>query len=159
MEIMVGMGEIQATRAPAMLKAIGVGSCIALALYDSHTRIGGLAHILLPSINESTDLSCPNKFADHAVGALMDKMRSCGADVENVEAKVFGGANMFPDTVSPDSSLDIGRKNLQAVLNELKRLGIAVVDKSVGGNVSRTVVFDTGEGAVSVRNTPILCVD
>ena len=159
MEIAVGMGEIQVTQAPTTLKAIGIGSCIALTLYDSQSRIGGLAHILLPSISESTDMAYPNRFADCAVGALIDKMHSRGADVDNIEAKVFGGANMFPDAVSPNSSLDIGKRNLKAVFKELKRLGIEVVATSVGGHVGRTVVFDTEEGSVLVRSTPLMCWD
>ena len=159
MEIAVGMGEIQVTGAPNLLKAVGIGSCIALTLYDSHTRIGGLAHILLPSIDESIDRSYPTRFADFAVNALLSEMQEYGADIDSIEAKVFGGANMFPDSVSPDSSLDIGRRNLLAVLKELGSLGIEVAAKNVGGHVGRTVIFDTAQGSVLVRTTPLLCMD
>jgi len=159
MEIAVQMGEIQVTRAPNILKAVGIGSCIVLTLYDSTNRIGGLAHILLPSIGYSTDMSYPSRFADYAVGALIDRMRSFGADVDSLDARIFGGANMFPDAVCPDSNLDIGKKNLNVVLNELKSAGIAVVAESVGGSTGRTVVFDTGEGSVSVRETPLVRMD
>ncbi|NLY51006.1 MAG: hypothetical protein GX062_08405, partial [Firmicutes bacterium] len=44
----VGMADLAAARVPVVLCTIGLGSCVGIALYDRETRVGGLAHIMLP---------------------------------------------------------------------------------------------------------------
>ncbi len=97
MEIAVGMGEIEVTESAHLLGAVGIGSCVAVALYDSYTRIGGLAHIVLPYMEEAHDNSHPARFADVAIGMMIDEMKRRGARIQNIGAKIFGGANMFPE--------------------------------------------------------------
>ncbi len=48
MEISVGIGEIKVVDNGCFLKAVGLGSCIALALYEENTNIAGLAHFMIP---------------------------------------------------------------------------------------------------------------
>ena len=44
----VGIAQAHIDRAPVILKAYGLGSCIAVSLYDPDTGLGGLGHMLLP---------------------------------------------------------------------------------------------------------------
>ena len=44
----VSIAESKIDRAPTVLKAYGLGSCVAVALYDPGTRLGGMGHMLLP---------------------------------------------------------------------------------------------------------------
>ena len=37
-----------AVASTGVIATIGLGSCVAIALYDPTARVGGLAHILLP---------------------------------------------------------------------------------------------------------------
>ena len=46
--IEVGMGEGAVAVDPQVLSSPGIGSCVAVALYDSERRIGGMAHVMLP---------------------------------------------------------------------------------------------------------------
>ena len=46
--IKVGMADLKICKAPDALTTIGLGSCIGIAIYDSSTKISGLAHIMLP---------------------------------------------------------------------------------------------------------------
>ena len=41
-------GELRVSEAPDRLAIHGLGSCVAVFVYDPGARIGGLAHILLP---------------------------------------------------------------------------------------------------------------
>ena len=50
-EVRVNVADLAVAASESVLLTIGLGSCVAIALYDPATRIGGLAHILLP--NES----------------------------------------------------------------------------------------------------------
>src|SRR5262245_65587137 len=49
-EIRVHVAELVAATG-GMLVTIGLGSCVAIALYDPEAHVAGLAHVLLPSEN------------------------------------------------------------------------------------------------------------
>ena len=151
MEIAVGMGEINVSSTPHLLMAVGIGSCIALTLYDKDTGIAGLAHVMLPCIVEAHDNSHPARFADVAVGMLIDEMKGRGVKVKNIRAKIFGGANMFPGLISSNGNIAVGKRNILAVREELKRNNIEVIAEEVGGHIARTVLFDTRDGSVLVK--------
>jgi len=151
MDIAVGMGEIKITESPHLLKAIGIGSCVAVALYDKDNRIGGLAHVMLPCFEEAHDKSNPTRFTDIAIAMMIDEMKRRGACTQSTTAKIFGGANMFPEIISSDSAMDIGKRNVVAVREELKGYSIEITASEVGGHIGRTVIFDTSDNAVTVK--------
>ena len=156
MEIAVGMGEIKVTESPHLLRAVGIGSCIAVALYDRGTKIGGLAHTMLPDIEEAHNKSYPARFADVAIGMMIDEMKSRGACIQDIRAKVFGGANMFPNIILSDSPMDVGKRNIFAVKEELKRHNIRIVGSEVGDHIGRSVIFDTSNGSVMVKTANLM---
>jgi chemotaxis protein CheD len=151
MEITVGMGEIKVTGSPSLLRAVGLGSCIAVALYDEETGIGGLAHIMLPHLQKAYGDSLPTRFADVAVGKMIDEMKKQGSRIQGIKAKIFGGANMFPEIIVSNSPMDVGYKNIQAVRDALKRNDIEILVSAVGHHIGRTVIFDTRNGSVVVK--------
>ena len=153
MEISVGMGEIKIAESPHVLKAIGLGSCIAVTLYDGETKIGGMAHILLPTIEEVCNKSCPPRFVDVAIGMMIDEMNKGGADIKAIKAKIFGGANMFPGIISSDGLMDVGKRNILAAKEELERFQIKITAEEVGDHIGRTVLFDTSNGSAVVKTT------
>ncbi len=151
MESTVGMGEIMVAESPNLLRAVGIGSCIAVALYDRDTTIGSLAHIMLPCIEESHNKSHPARFSDVAIGIMIGEIKERGARIQNVRAKIFGGANMFPEIISSDSTMDIGKRNISAVREELEKHNIEIIAEEVGDHIGRTVLFNTEDGSVVVK--------
>ena len=151
MEITVGMGEIRVAKALDLLIAIGLGSCVAVAVYDKETKTGGLAHIVLPYIREAQDQSHPNRFSDIAIDEMIEQMKNQGARIRDLKAKIFGGANMFPELISSASTMDVGKRNILTVRDELKRHNIPIIAEDVGDHVGRTVIFDTRDGSVVVK--------
>ncbi len=145
------MGEIMVAESPNLLRSVGIGSCIAVTLYDRDTAIGGLAHIVLPCIEEAHNKSHPARFSDVAIGMMIDEIKKQGARIQNVRAKIFGGANMFPEIISSDSTMDIGRRNISAVREELEKHNIEIIAEEVGDDIGRTVLFDTRDGSVVVK--------
>jgi chemotaxis protein CheD len=154
-EITVGIGDIKVTESPHILRIVGLGSCIAVVLYDKGTRIGGLAHVMLPHIEESHDKSNPSRFSDIAVGLMIEEMERRGARTQEIRAKIFGGSNMFPEIIFSNGSMDIGKRNILAVKEELKRYNIQIAASEVGDHIGRTVLFDTGDGSVLVKTAPL----
>ncbi len=151
MELTVGMGEAVVTQSPDLLRAVGIGSCIAVALYDRNTSIGGLAHVMLPCIEEANDKSDPARFTDVAIGMMIEEMKDRGAYIHDVSAKIFGGANMFPEIIPTNSTMNIGERNISAAREELQKYDIEITVEDVGDHVGRTVLFDTGDGSVIVK--------
>ncbi len=46
--IKVGMADLKVCKSPDGVTTLGLGSCVGIALRDPVTKIGGLAHIMLP---------------------------------------------------------------------------------------------------------------
>src|SRR5690349_22607382 len=115
------------------LITIGLGSCVAIILYDEATRVGGLAHAVLPDESMARDRSNPAKFATSAVSLLLAEMTRLGADARRVRAKLVGGASMFANLI-PSGSIDIGDRNVAAARRALAAQGIPIVGEDVGSD-------------------------
>ena len=121
-----------------MLSTIGLGSCVAIVLYDAEAAIGGLAHVLLPSESMSRDRSNPAKFPATVVPLLVDEMHRLGADLRRIRAKIAGGASMFTNLI-PSGGINIGERNVIAVREVLGQIGIPVVADDTGSDYGRSV--------------------
>ena len=125
------------------LVAIGLGSCIGLALVDRTANVAGLAHVVLPESQGKTEPRA--KFADLAVPDLIGRLVSAGAVRRRLEAVLVGGARMF----SVGASLDIGARNAEAVRDALAKEGIRIHAEEVGGNRGRTARIIVGTEVTS----------
>ncbi len=45
---LVGIAQMVILKAPERICCMGLGSCVAIFLYDDLTKIGGVVHVLLP---------------------------------------------------------------------------------------------------------------
>lgn len=147
--IPVGMSQIKTAKSPEQLAVYGIGSCIILSVYDAVRKIGGLAHIMLPdSAGMDPSAINPVKFADTAVPTLIDAVLEQGALRASLEAKMFGGSEMFPPT--EDYTNTIGRDNTKAVKDALKKHQINLVGEDTGGTHGRSIEFDLSNGKAKV---------
>ena len=76
--VKVGMADLNICRAPDMITTLGLGSCIGIAVYDSVTKIGGLAHIMLPDSTQMRNNLNIAKFADTGIEELVRRMVAAG---------------------------------------------------------------------------------
>jgi chemotaxis protein CheD len=88
------------------------------------------------------------KFADRAVPALIAQMAGAGARRARLEAVLVGGAQMFSLGAS---TLEIGRRNEEAVREALKREGVGVSAAVTGGTKGRTVRVHVDDARVTVK--------
>lgn len=149
--IKVMMADLNIGEAPNVLKTTGLGSCVGIALYDKNTRIGGLAHIMLPSsklaANEQINSA---KYADTAVPILLENMLKLGAERRYIVGKLVGGAQMFQFKSSNDM-LRIGPRNVEAAKQILMELGIPIIAEDTGGSYGRTIELDLNSGVLQIR--------
>jgi chemotaxis protein CheD len=78
-EIRVKVADYAVATGDVIISTLGLGSCVAIMLYDGSSRIGGLAHILLPSEGLSLDSENRAKFPSTAIPMLVEEMRKRGA--------------------------------------------------------------------------------
>ncbi|MDH3454055.1 MAG: chemotaxis protein CheD [Desulfuromonadales bacterium] len=145
----VSIAQARIDRAPAILKAYGLGSCIAVGLYDPETAIGGMGHMLLPCRPEKNPLGSESKYVDAGIFQMVDELVRAGAALERLVAKIAGGANMF-ETTYQTLIHSVGARNAKSARETLDRLGIPLLGAEVGGNRGRTVEFDLATGNMMV---------
>ena len=149
--ITVGISDLNVVKSPDSLITYALGSCVGICLYDKMTGIAGLAHIMLPSINESTSKENFYKFADSGIVELIKKMAINGASQARLTAKIAGGAQMFKVSgISPISN--IGERNVISVKNVLREHNIKIIAEDTGENFGRTVTFNAADGSLIVKS-------
>jgi chemotaxis protein CheD len=150
-ELIAGMGEYVISHNDDILVALGLGSCIGVAIYDNERKIGGLAHIMLPSCEGGgSDSKSMNKFATIAIPAMIKDMVLKGCKKANMKARIAGGAHMFIDLMDEDT-MNIGKRNAEAVIKVLEDEKIPLVAKDIGGHMGRTVRFDLVTGKFMIK--------
>lgn len=144
------MGEIVFSDAEITeLKALGLGSCIGLCVYDPIKKLGCLAHIVLPETT-SAPPSEAGKYANTAVPQIVKDMVAKGADAGRLKAVIAGGAHLFESNGSGDR-MDIGKRSVSVVKSQLSSFKIRLVAEDVGGKHGRTLIFNTKTGEVLVK--------
>ncbi len=125
-----------------------LGSCVAACIRDRETGVGGLNHFLLPSDKEPADGSVSARYGIHAMELLINSILKTGALKSNLEAKVFGGANVLQGM----SGASVGAKNCKFVLSYLQDEQIAVAASDLGGEKARKIYFIPITGKVLVQH-------
>ncbi len=146
MRHIVEIAEVKIAEAPDIIVCIGLGSCLAVVLYDQKKKIGGMCHALLPVSNGFS--ANPKKFVDKSIIHLLELIESRGAKREDIVAKLVGGASIFQEL---NDTQGIGEKNIISGREVLAKIGIRVVGEDVGGNQGRSVEFYTSTGVVVVK--------
>ena len=144
-EFEISLGRLMITKQAAILSISGIGSCVALAIRDNETGTSGLAHIVLPvssGIKDSED--SPGRYADTAVATLLRELLYSGSKVDDIRAKLAGGARV------PSGIFD-GYKNVESIRSELSKSGIVIAAEDVGLTYGRSVRFDTSTGKLAIR--------
>ncbi len=143
----VPMGNVRVNSGGEVLTASGIGSCLVIALWDPVHRVGGLAHAMLPSASGPPGRNGQDtKYTDVAIDETLRQMLAGGSRREHLEAKIVGGANMFPNLKA-----DLGSENIRSAKEKLDREHIGLTRECVGGSAGRSVEFCTASGIVTVK--------
>lgn len=139
--VKVGMADLNICVSPNGITTLGLGSCVGIALRDPITKIGGLAHIMLPDSKalHSPTVNVP-KFADTGIEELVKRVVDRGANRTRLVAKIAGGAQMFAFQ-SNNEMVRVGERNVEATKKKLAELRIPILSEDTGKNFGRTVIF------------------
>ena len=153
--IKVGMADLKLCISPNSITTLGLGSCVGVAIRDTASKVGGLAHVMLPDSKEIKNNSNIAKFADTGVEELVRQMEKAGALRSRMVAKIAGGAQMF--AMQQNSALvKVGDRNVAAVKKKLAELKIPIRAEDTGLNYGRTVEFypETGDYIIKAVGKP-----
>ena len=144
--IKVGMADLKLCKAPDAVTTLGLGSCVGIAIRDPITKIGGLAHIMLPDSTQFSGAVNIPKYADTGAKELVRLIVEAGGNRQRLVAKIAGGAAMFSFQAKTDVAA-VGQRNVEAVKKVLAELKIKILAEDTGLNFGRTVEFypETGD--------------
>lgn len=148
--IMVGLGEVKISQDPeSVLACLGLGSCVAIAAFDPVTKVGGMAHVVLPSSHGRTGDRVA-RYADVAVPLLLKTLRESGAVESRLVINLAGGAQMSM-AAGIGKAFKIGEDNVIAVSAALKAAGLRPKAVETGGHKGRTIrlSIETGKTIVA----------
>ncbi|HON19156.1 MAG TPA: chemotaxis protein CheD [Salinivirgaceae bacterium] len=133
------------SKEPHLINTI-LGSCVAVCLYDTTLKVGGMNHYMLPYWN-GQGLASP-KYGNIAIEKLVEQMVKSGCSRQNLIAKVFGGGEVID---AGTNMFNIGKRNIEIAETMLRDMGIKIAASDTGGKLGRKVQFNTLTGAVMMK--------
>ena len=150
-EIVVKVADLNTGAAGEVLVTYGLGSCVAIVLHDPVKKVGGMAHVMLPSRSLARQSKVAGKTPQTAVPALINLLIGHGANPQRLTGRLVGGASLFA-ALTPPGSIQMGERNVVATREVLHLHNIPIIGELVGGESGRSVWFNTGDGVVTVRS-------
>jgi chemotaxis protein methyltransferase CheR len=142
------LGDVKATRGPAVLKTL-LGSCVSACIYDPETGVGGMNHFSLPGVSDD---GVSARYGAHAMEMLVTAVMKGGGDRGRLRAKVFGGAKVLQ---MQSEQLNVGAKNAEFVLKYLAAEGIPVDGQCLGGTLGLIVRFRPHTGKAQAKTLAV----
>lgn len=144
MTIRVGVADWRVTDDESLLVTSGLGSCVAVAVYDADVEVGGLLHAMLPEADGPVE--SPAKYVDSGLDEMLSAMFRLGAAPGNLSGKLAGGSAMLDLSVG-DS---VGARNVAAAERALADADIELLASETGGDSGRSVSFSPTSGEMTI---------
>ncbi len=128
-----------------------LGSCIGLAIYDPHVKVGGMLHYMLPdsSIDKSKARVNPFMFADTAIPRLFKQTYTLGAKKQRMKIYIAGGAEILDQ----NGFFNIGKRNYMALKKMFFKNNVLIHNQHVGGTVNRTIRLEIATGDIFIKTS------
>lgn len=139
-------GEVFVARRPTLVSTV-LGSCVSVVLHAPRTGMGAICHAMLPGGAQDDDF----RYVDKAVSYLYNRLTALCGGPDDIEAKLFGGAEVLNFGVRSERALSVGHQNVAAALHTLDMLGLKVSAADTGGVQGRKLFFYSHSGEVYVR--------
>ncbi len=147
-------GELYVARSPAILRTI-LGSCVSATFWSARLGAGALCHGVLPHCPKILPPGfTPNdghRYVDYSIRYMAQQFDALGARREELEVKLFGGADVLPLLTERRDRPTVGALNCRAAEKVLAEEGFIVRASDLGGDRGRRIHFHTGSGEVLVQ--------
>lgn len=142
-------GELIIAKKPTVVTTI-LGSCVTITFFNPRLQIGAICHAMQPTAPSNVEESDRFKYVDCSINHMLEKMHDFGLKTQEIDVKVFGGANMFSQQKTPNV-LDIGKQNITSAIKTLENYKMRVVASNVLGKTGRKLLFHTHSGEVYLK--------
>lgn len=145
-------GECYVTQEHEIVSTV-LGSCISACVRDPVANVGGMNHFMLPlqsgekGISRTAAMDPALCYGNWAMEYLVNEILKLGGSKKRLEVKVFGGGRVLAGM----SNIDIGRQNIDFVLEYLNNEGLKVVAQDVGDIFPRKVLYFPLTGNVKMK--------
>lgn len=144
-QVLVGIAEFGVATGDAVLSSSGLGSCVAVAVYDPVVSVAGLLHAMLPERTEPDADAA--KYVDAGVERTVEAVLAEGGESSRLRAKVAGGSDMLNfESDGPG----IGSRNVAQSREALAALDVPIAATDVGGDYGRSVELSAATGELTV---------
>jgi chemotaxis protein CheD len=145
-EAIVNTGCITSSFGYGKISTSPLGTCVAVIAYDKTSKIGGIAHIMLPGKSPKEKKVEVNKYAENAIDNLLDEFEALGSRCSNIEICLVGGANVLKkenDTIADDL--------IFSVFEIVMQRNLRIRRTSLGGFERRTATLFLHSGIVTFK--------
>ena len=144
-------GDLHVTRKNILLETT-LGSCVSASLWCKRLCAGGLSHGVLPRGPSEIDSGDPDAFryVDLAIRHLVRQFERIGAAREEIQVKLFGGADVLPVLSAREGRPTVGSLNCRTAVETIQDLGLRVAASDLGGTRGRRIQFWVATGEVRV---------
>lgn len=137
-------GEAYVTARTDEMIVTVLGSCVAACIRNPATGFGGLNHFMLPESDSGiwNGASAALRYGNYAMEVLINEVLKSGCRRQDLEIKLFGGADLT------DGPTLIGSSNVSFVLDYLKAEDLAIASVDLGGCYGRRIHYSPSTGIV-----------
>ncbi len=131
-----------------------LGSCVSACIRDPIMGVGGINHFMLPLGCEDRAESwgggpgaagAVNRFGNYAMESLINSVMKAGGNRKRFEIKLFGGGRVL------DISADVGKTNVEFVLDYLQAEQLEVAAMDVGQEYARKLIYNPITGRARMK--------
>ena len=144
-------GEACFSRNPLVVSTV-LGSCLSVTMFSRKIKYAGISHCQLPNCR-SCNLECdhcddPFKYVNCTIRVMIHKFEELDIPRNDIEVKIFGGADVLKSAGSEKRISTVGRQNIQMAFETLAEYNMSAVSTDVGGPEGRKIFFLTGTGEI-----------
>ncbi len=148
-------GEYYVTTENELITTV-LGSCVSACIRDRVFGVGGMNHFMLPISDgkgwagHSDFASTATRYGNYAMEHMINEILKNGGHKKHLEAKIFGGGRII------ENQTDIGKTNIEFVIDYLATEGIPIVGEDVSDIFPRKVIYFPATGRVRVKKLKTL---
>jgi chemotaxis protein CheD len=132
-----------------------LGSCVAVTMFHGKSGLSAICHALMPTCDEQRGCCgpCRNyaRYAECIVRRMGEVFFERGFKADDIEVKLFGGADSLSIHAGSKSSLRVGARNVAQARETIEEQGFKLGTSDVGGKVGRKLLFNAANGEVFMK--------
>jgi chemotaxis protein CheD len=140
-------GEVHFTATPTIVSTV-LGSCVSITMHNPEHRLSSICHALLP---EEIIPGEPYRYVDSSIVAMLRQFDRRGVSREDVEVKLFGGAEVLPASENCYREMSVGKQNILRAHQVIERERLYLLAFDVGGTRGRKIFFHTHTGEIYLQ--------